>query len=121
MKSADKSEENYGKGCQGLIKWNLGSPMSFRINTNLSSLHAQNIANKVTRDTQESYAKLSSGERITKAADDAAGLAISEKMKASIRSSRQANRNANDGMSMIQTAEGGLNETSSILGRMKEL
>lgn len=95
--------------------------MSFRVNTNVSSLHGQNALNKVNRETHESYAKLSSGERITKAADDAAGLAISEKLKASIRSSRQANRNANDGLSLIQTAEGGLNESSSLLGRMKEL
>lgn len=95
--------------------------MSFRINTNLSSIHGQNSLTKVTRATEESYAKLSSGQRITKAADDAAGLAISEKLKADIRSSHQANRNANDGISLIQTAEGGLNESSSILGRMKEL
>lgn len=102
------------------VKWNLRS-MSLRVNTNVSSIHAQNALSTNTRETQESFAKLASGERITKAADDAAGLAISEKMKADIRSSRQANRNANDGMSMIQTAEGGLNEASSILGRMKEL
>lgn len=95
--------------------------MSFRVNTNVSSLQGQNALNKVNRETHESYAKLSSGERITKAADDAAGLAISEKLKASIRSSRQAHRNANDGLSLIQTAEGGLNESSSLLGRMKEL
>jgi flagellin len=95
--------------------------VSLRVNTNVSSIHAQNALSTNTRETQESFAKLASGERITKAADDAAGLAISEKMKADIRSSRQANRNANDGMSMIQTAEGGLNEASSILGRMKEL
>jgi flagellin len=70
---------------------------------------------------ESSQAKLSSGQRITKAADDAAGLAISEKMKAEIRSSKQANRNANDGISLVQTAEGGLNETSNLLIRMKEL
>ena len=64
---------------------------------------------------------MASGLRITKAADDAAGLAISEKLKAEIRSSRQANRNANDGLSLVQTAEGGLSETSSILTRMREL
>ena len=66
-------------------------------------------------------AKLSSGTRITKAADDAAGLAISEKMKGQIRSSVQANRNANDGISMVQTAEGGLNEVSNMLTRLREL
>jgi flagellin len=95
--------------------------MSFRINTNMSSLQGQGALKTVSRQTEESYAKLSSGERITKAADDAAGLAISEKLKAEIRSSRQANRNANDGVSLVQVAEGGLNESSSILIRMREL
>lgn len=95
--------------------------MSFRINTNMASLQAQTPLKKVSRETEESFAKLSSGERITKAADDAAGLAISEKLKAEIRSSKQAGRNANDGISLVQTAEGGLNETSSILTRMREL
>jgi flagellin len=65
--------------------------------------------------------KLSSGARITKAGDDAAGLAISEKLKGSIRSMQQANRNANDGISLIQTAEGGINEVSNILLRLREL
>jgi flagellin len=95
--------------------------MGFRINTNVASLTAQNSLNKVNRESQESFAKLSSGSRITKSADDAAGLAISEKMKAEIRSAKQADRNANDGISMVQVAEGGLNETSSILTRMREL
>lgn len=95
--------------------------MSFRINTNIGSIQAQTSMTKVSREVQESTSKLSSGQRITKAADDAAGLAISENMKASIRSSKQANRNANDGVSLIQTAEGGLNESSSILTRMREL
>lgn len=95
--------------------------MGFRVNTNVSSMQGQNSLKKVNKDTSESYAKLSSGQRITKAADDAAGLAISEKLKASIRSSQQANRNANDGISLVQTAEGGLNESSSLLARMKEL
>lgn len=95
--------------------------MSFRINTNISSLQAQTSMSRVNRETHESFSKLSSGEKITKAADDAAGLAISEKLKAEIRSSRQANRNANDGLSLVQVAEGGLNESSSILTRMREL
>lgn len=95
--------------------------MGFRINTNVASLTAQNSLNKVGKETQESFSKLSSGSRIAKAADDAAGLAISEKMKAEIRSAKQADRNANDGISLIQVAEGGLNETSSILTRMREL
>lgn len=95
--------------------------MGLRINTNISAIQAQTPLSKVSREIEESTAKLSSGERITRAADDAAGLAISEKLKAEIRSSKQANRNANDGISLIQTAEGGLNESSSILTRMREL
>ena len=95
--------------------------MGFRINTNVASLQAQNSLTKVNRESQESFSKLSSGQRITKASDDAAGLAISEKLKAEIRSSQQATRNANDGISMIQVAEGGLNETSNILTRLREL
>lgn len=95
--------------------------MGLRINTNIPAMQAQTSMNKTTRETTESFSKLASGERITKAADDAAGLAISEKLKANIRSSKQANRNANDGISMIQTAEGGLNESTSILTRMREL
>lgn len=95
--------------------------MSFKINTNVASLQGQRALGKAAQETADSQSKLSSGLRITKAADDAAGLAISEKMKAEIRSSRQASRNANDGISLVQTAEGGLNETSSLLTRMKEL
>jgi flagellin len=95
--------------------------MGMRINTNIASIQAQTSLGKVTRETSESFAKLSSGTRITKAADDAAGLAISEKFKSEIRSAQQANRNANDGISMVQVAEGGLTETSNILVRMREL
>jgi flagellin len=95
--------------------------MGFRINTNVASLAAQRSLSVNTKETESNLAKLSSGSRITKSADDAAGLAISEKLKANIRSMKQADRNANDGISMIQTAEGGLNEVSSILTRMREL
>lgn len=95
--------------------------MGFRINTNVSSMQAQTSLNKVNKESQDSFAKLSSGSRITKSADDAAGLAISEKLKAEIRSAKQADRNANDAISMVQVAEGGLNETSNILTRMREL
>ncbi len=95
--------------------------MGFRINTNMASLQAQSSLSKVNKESESSFAKLSSGQRITKSADDAAGLAISEKFKAEIRSSQQATRNANDGISMIQVAEGGLNETSNILTRLREL
>ena len=95
--------------------------MGFRINTNIASISAQRSLGVNNRESESNLSKLSSGSRITKAADDAAGLAISEKLKANIRSMKQADRNANDGISMIQTAEGGLNEVSSILTRMREL
>lgn len=95
--------------------------MGFRINTNVASIAAQRSLGVNNRESESNLSKLSSGSRITKAADDAAGLAISEKLKANIRSMKQADRNANDGISMIQTAEGGLNEVSSILTRMREL
>ncbi len=95
--------------------------MGFRINTNISSISAQRSLAINSREAEGNLSKLASGSRITKAADDAAGLAISEKLKANIRSLKQADRNANDGISMVQTAEGGLNEVSSILTRMREL
>lgn len=95
--------------------------MGFRINTNVASLQAQNALRKTTSESQDSLAKLSSGSRINKSSDDSAGLAISEKMKSEIRSANQASRNANEGISMIQVAEGALNETSSIVTRMREL
>lgn len=95
--------------------------MGFRINTNVASLSAQRSLSTNNRETQNTLAKLSSGTRITRASDDAAGLAISEKLKARIRSTDQASRNTNDGISMIQTAEGGLDEVSSILTRLREL
>lgn len=82
---------------------------------------AQNSLKKVTAKSENISAQLASGSRINKSADDAAGLAISEKLKANIRSKQQANRNANDGISMIQVAEGGLNETGNILIRLREL
>lgn len=95
--------------------------MGFRINTNVASLSAQRAVAQTAKDQQDSLQKLSSGSRINKASDDAAGLAISEKMKSEIRSARQADRNANDGVSMVQVAEGGLNEVQSILTRLREL
>lgn len=95
--------------------------MGFRINTNITSLAAQRTLNQTTQKQQNVLNQLSSGSRINKAGDDAAGLAISEKLKASIKSFDQANRNANDGISLIQTAEGGMNEISSMLIRLREL
>ena len=95
--------------------------MGFRINTNVQSLSAQRNLSNVKQNQDRSLEKLSSGQRIVRAGDDAAGLAMSEKLKAMIRGSRQAERNAGDGISLIQTAEGGLNEISNILIRLREL
>jgi flagellin len=95
--------------------------MGLRISTNTQSLRAQNALGKVEAQKASTMEKLASGSRINKAGDDAAGLAISEKLKANIRGTVQASRNAGDGISMIQTAEGGLNEVSNILVRLREL
>jgi flagellin len=95
--------------------------MGLRINTNVTSLAAQRTLSANNTEQSQTLGKLSSGTRIVRSADDAAGLAISEKLKAQIRGVNQAERNANDGISMIQTAEGGLNETSNILVRLREL
>ncbi len=92
-----------------------------RINTNISALNAWKNLSVTGNMMAKSLEKLSSGYRINKAADDAAGLAISEKMRAQIAGLRQAGRNAQDGISLIQTAEGALNETHAILQRMREL
>lgn len=95
--------------------------MGLRINTNTVSLAAQRTLSVNNREQASSLGKLSSGSRIVRASDDAAGLAISEKLKAQVRGMNQAERNANDGISMIQTAEGGLSEVSNILTRLREL
>mgnify|MGYP006296576517 CR=1 FL=1 len=95
--------------------------MGLRINTNVPSLAAQRSLANNNKALNDNLRKLSSGERITQAADDAAGLAISERLKAEIRGNRQAKRNANDAISMVQTAEGGLNEISNIIIRLREL
>ncbi|AIS51685.1 B-type flagellin [Thermoanaerobacter kivui] len=91
------------------------------INHNLSALNAWRALSINTANTQKALEKLSSGLRINRAGDDAAGLAISEKMRGQIRGLEQASRNAQDAISLIQTAEGGLNEVHSILQRMREL
>jgi flagellin len=95
--------------------------MGLRINTNIQSLAAQRYFGINNAHQKNSLDHLSSGSRINKAGDDAAGLAISEKLKATIRSMRQATRNANDGVSLIQVAEGAMNEISNILIRLREL
>ncbi len=95
--------------------------MGMRVTTNTASINAQRTLANSQREIQKSMAQLSSGSRITKAADDAAGLGISENLKSQIRSYAQASRNANDAISMVQVAEGGLGEISNILTRMREL
>ncbi len=95
--------------------------MAIRINNNIASLTAQKNLSEVTDRLQGNFKRLSSGLRIATAADDAAGLAISERLRSQIRGLDQASRNASDGISLVQTAEGGLNEVSNILVRLKEL
>jgi len=95
--------------------------MGLRINTNISSINAQRNLARTQLDLERSLDRLSSGLRITRAGDDAAGLAISENLRAQVRGLSQAQRNANDGISVIQTAEGALNEISNILIRLREL
>jgi flagellin len=95
--------------------------MGLRIMTNVQSLVAQRHLGINSAHQRDSLERLASGSRINRAADDAAGLAISEKMRGTIRSIRQDVRNAGDGISMIQTAEGGMNEIGTILTRFREL
>lgn len=92
-----------------------------RINTNIAAMNTYSRLTAANTAKSNSLAKLSSGSRINKAGDDAAGLAISEKMKAQIGGLTQAKRNAQDGISLVQTAEGALNESHSILERMRDL
>ncbi len=95
--------------------------MGLRIRTNVSALTAQRFASQNNKSLNSSLDKLASGYRINKSSDDAAGLAISDSLNAKIRSSNQAKRNANDGISMIQITEGATGEMSNILIRMREL
>ncbi|MDG0817108.1 flagellin N-terminal helical domain-containing protein [Bdellovibrio svalbardensis] len=95
--------------------------MGLRIGTNVSALNAQKNLYMTRINADKSMARLASGMRINQAADDAAGLAISENLKGQIRGIRQANRNANDGISLVQVAEGSLNEVSNMLIRFREL
>ncbi|MGB4244063.1 MAG: flagellin, partial [Limnochordia bacterium] len=92
-----------------------------RINNNIMALNAHRQLGVNQTNASKSMERLSSGMRINRAGDDAAGLAISEKMRGQIRGLKQAQRNAQDGISLIQTAEGALNETHAILQRMREL
>ena len=95
--------------------------MGLRINQNITALNAHRNLTQTDSALAKSLERLSSGLRINRAADDAAGLAISEKMRGQINGLTQASRNAQDGISLIQTAEGALNETHSILQRMRQL
>jgi len=95
--------------------------MGIRINTNVASINTQRHLYNSTIQFNKSMEKLSSGLRVNRAADDAAGLAISEGLKSDIRALEQAARNASDGISLVQTAEGALDEVSNILLRMREL
>ncbi len=95
--------------------------MGMRVSTNVASLNAQRSMSTNSREMQKSMAQISTGSRITKAGDDAAGLAISENLKSQVRSLGQAARNANDGISMIQTAEQAMGEVSNIVTRLREL
>jgi flagellin len=95
--------------------------MGLRISTNIAAMGAQRNLSLQSVDQAKTFNRLSSGNRITSAGDDAAGLSISENLKAQIRSMKQAERNANDGISFVQVAEGGLAEVGSILTRLREL
>jgi flagellin len=95
--------------------------MGLRVNSNIASMNAQRSLSTTTERLQANYRRLSTGLRISTASEDAAGLAISERFRAQIRSTGQAIRNAQDGISLTQTSEGALNEVSSILIRMREL
>jgi flagellin len=106
---------------QGRGRKNFREEMNMRINHNISALNTYRQLAMNNLNASKSMEKLSSGLRINRAGDDAAGLAISEKMRGQIRGLEQASRNAQDAISLIQTAEGALNETHSILQRMREL
>ncbi|MFT4513380.1 MAG: flagellin [Planctomycetota bacterium] len=95
--------------------------MGLRVNTNVASINAQRNLGSVSEKLGGNFRRLSTGLRISSAADDSAGLAISERLRSQVRSLDQAKRNANDGISLVQTAEGALNEVSSILVRLREL
>ncbi len=95
--------------------------MGLRINTNVPALNAARVLRRTTLDLNKTLEQLSSGLRINRAADDAAGLAIAEAFRSQVRGTQVAQRNAQDGVSLVQTAEGALSETTNILQRMREL
>jgi flagellin len=95
--------------------------MGIRVKTNVESLIAQNALSKSRAEVGSSIERLSSGQRINRSSDDAAGLAVSEQIRARLSSMDVAKRNANDGISYIQVAEGSLNEVTNVMMRMREL
>jgi flagellin len=95
--------------------------MALTVNTNMASVDAVTQLNQSTTNLQRSFERVASGLRINKAADDAAGLGVAENLQTVYRSAHQAMRNTNDGISIVQTAEGATNEVSNILKRMREL
>lgn len=95
--------------------------MGLRINTNVAALNAQRVLGRSTNDLNRSLERLASGLRINRARDDAAGLALAEGFNSVVRGTGQAQRNAQDGINLVQTAEGGLTETTNILQRIREL
>jgi len=95
--------------------------MALIVNSNIASLNALNNLNRTNGSLSETFGRISSGLRINKAADDAAGLAVAENLDATTRSLAVAKRNANDGISMVQTAEGATNEVATLIKRMREL
>jgi flagellin len=107
---------------KGLVNSQKGDKeMGLRVKSNVASLAVQKELKTSNAKSESSYTKLSSGKRITKSADDAAGLGIAKKMEAEVKGLRMAQRNANAGISLIQVAEGGLDESTNILTRMREL
>jgi flagellin len=111
--------DNPSNGIEGVLYG--GKIMSGIVQHNLTAMNANRMLNVTTKAQQKSTEKLSSGFKINRAADDAAGLSISEKMRSQIRGLNKASANAQDGISLIQTAEGALSESHSILQRMREL
>src|SRR5262249_32508194 len=112
---------NPGHGAGATPRQGTRDPMGLRVNTNAPSTNAQRNLAAVSERLAGNFRRLSTGLRIATAADDAAGLAISERLRSQVRSLEQANRNANDGISMAQTAEGALNEVGDIMTRLREL
>ena len=99
----------------------MGFQNGFRINTNTSAVNPYRSSTASPAGLERNIERLSSGLRINRAADDAAGLAISQRMNNQVRGMQQANRNVQQANNMLQTAEGGMNEISNILGWMREL